>query len=199
VRVSLVPAYKECGSGDPPEYTHGPPMAYPSCHVRLTSEILTVGKKSTGRVRMQPRRGIAGNLTDEADVELEVHITDVSCQGARHNCVQEEPWPWDYAGDVQARIPVRITDRFNGAGADDGSATAMEAPLVFVVPCLATADTTIGSTCSLNTSADAVLPGSVPEGKRSVWELGQVAVYDPGFYWDGQDRKQFLRQGVFVR
>ena len=148
---------------------------------------------------METRRGTVGDQVDNADVEFQMNITDVSCVLIRRNCVEEQSGPWDYAGEVQARIPVRITDRFNGAAATDASATTMEAPLVFPAPCVATADETIGSTCTVSTSADAVLPGSVPEGKRSVWELGQVAVYDPGFYWDGQDRRQFLRQGVFVR
>ena len=49
-------------------------------------------------------------------------------------------------------------------------------------------------------TADAVTPGSVPEGKRSIWELGQVQVFDGGP--DGvastPGNSLFAVQGVFV-
>ena len=69
------------------------------------------------------------------------------------------------------------------------------------MPCAATpADATIGSTCSVSTTFDAVTPGSVPEGKRSIWELGQVQVFDGGP--DGvastPGNSLFAVQGVFV-
>ena len=48
------------------------------------------------------------------------------------------------------------------------------------VPCAATADTSIGSTCAISTSANAVVPGSVQTGSLAIWQLGQVQVYDGG-------------------
>ena len=42
------------------------------------------------------------------------------------------------------------------------------------VPCTATADTAIGSTCSITTTADIGLPGTVIEIKRTIWQLGPV-------------------------
>ena len=58
----------------------------------------------------------------------------------------------------------------------------------------------IGSTCSITTSFDAVTPGAVPEGKRAVWQLGQVRVNDGGA--DGvvstTPNTLFATQGVFV-
>ena len=66
--------------------------------------------------------------------------------------------------------------------------------------CRAPASTTIGSTCSITTTFDAVYPGSVPEGKRSVWQLGRVRVNDGGA--DGvvatAPNTLFATQGVFV-
>ena len=69
------------------------------------------------------------------------------------------------------------------------------------MPCTATGDTTVGSTCSVNTTADAVLvPGAVKEGRRSIWQLGQVQVFDGGS--DGvvstNPNTLFAVQGVFV-
>ena len=63
--------------------------------------------------------------------------------------------------------------------------------LDFEVPCSSTAATTAGSTCALATSLDALTPGAVPEGKRSIWALGQVEV-------DDANGAPFMRQGVFV-
>ena len=54
---------------------------------------------------------------------------------------------------------------------------------------------------SLSTSADAIIPGSVPEGERSIWELGQVEVWDggpDGAIATAAGDNVFLREGVFV-
>ena len=69
------------------------------------------------------------------------------------------------------------------------------------VPCTATGDTTVGSTCSLTTTADAVVgAGAVKESRRSIWQLGQVQVNDGGA--DGvvstTPNTLFAVQGVFV-
>jgi hypothetical protein len=67
--------------------------------------------------------------------------------------------------------------------------------------CASSASTSIGGTCALSTSADAIIPGSVPERERSIWELGQVEVWDGGP--DGAiattaGDNVFLREGIFV-
>jgi hypothetical protein len=43
----------------------------------------------------------------------------------------------------------------------------------------------------VSTSANAVLPGSVRDGDRAIWELGQIGLYDP-------HGDLFATQGVFV-
>jgi hypothetical protein len=63
--------------------------------------------------------------------------------------------------------------------------------LGFDLPCTATADTTVGSTCALSTTYDALVPGAVTEARRSIWALGQVQVRDSG-------GAPFMRQGIFV-
>ena len=52
------------------------------------------------------------------------------------------------------------------------------------------------------------MPGSVPEGSRSVWQIGDVELWDPGPNGTGYancpptcgngDERTFLRQGVFI-
>jgi hypothetical protein len=69
------------------------------------------------------------------------------------------------------------------------------------VPCAATASTTIGSTCSLTTGLNALVPGTVSGGRRAIWELGQIQVRDGGP--DGNvstptGNALFAVQGVFA-
>jgi len=85
---------------------------------------------------------------------------------------------------------VRVTDR----DALDGPAvpvTQEDAGLSVIVPCTATADITIGATCEVDTTADAVVPGVASEGRRAIWAFGQVQLLGP-------DDRPFLRQGIFV-
>ena len=59
------------------------------------------------------------------------------------------------------------------------------------VPCAATADPNVGSTCSLYTTADTLLPGSALEGRRAIWQTDDIEVRDA-------TGDPFMRQGVFV-
>ena len=45
--------------------------------------------------------------------------------------------------------------------------------------------------CTVATTADAITPGMVPEGKRTIWELSQVEVRDGA-------GAPFAREGLFV-
>jgi hypothetical protein len=68
----------------------------------------------------------------------------------------------------------------------------------------------VGSTCTLETTLDTVIPGAVREEQRAVWGLVQVHVRDAGPNGTGlespacppscgdRDETLFLRQGVFV-
>jgi hypothetical protein len=71
-----------------------------------------------------------------------------------------------------------------------GPATLLDHTYSFPVPCAATGSTSVGSTCSLTTTFDARVPGSILERQRAIWELGRVEVHDAG--------GPFLIQGVFV-
>ena len=97
---------------------------------------------------------------------------------------------------------MRVTDRDNDEAAGGGSdpATVSDLPLSVPVTCTATLDTTIGGTCSVNTTLDAVVPSVIKEGDRASWELGAVQVFDGGA--DGllstTPNTLFARQGIFV-
>ena len=99
LRVSLVPAYQECTA---PDREHGPPLAFPSCaSPQQASSELTVGTpdangraaQSIGFARYTVQPGNPATPADEADVGVQLSITDV-----RRSSDLE-----DYTGDVSAR------------------------------------------------------------------------------------------------
>jgi hypothetical protein len=106
----------------------------------------------------------------------------------------------DYTGELQATETIRITDHGNGLNEDEPG-TTQDTSFPVTVPCSATAATTIGSTCAISTTADAIAPGAVREGARSNWQLGTIQVFDGGS--DGvasttADNTLFADQGLFL-
>jgi hypothetical protein len=195
IYAPLVPAYKSCSA---PNRSHGAPLSFSSCNPpELESHFLTVGTpdsngkaaKSVGSVLFNVVSDDPATSQDEADVRIAVNLTDVRRQSDLE----------DYTGELQADPTLRITDRQSGA-AGDVPATVSDLAFPVTVPCAGTADTTVGATCAVTTTADSVVPGTVSEGKRAIWQLGQIKVFDGGP--DGlastDDNTLFARQGIFV-
>ena len=195
-RVPLVPAFDQCTS---PNTTHGAPLAFGSCAPpRQTSPNLTVGTpdangssaSSIGYLLLKVLPGDPEATGDQADVELTLEITDVR----RTNDLA------DYTGDVEGRTVVRITDSGSGASGDE-PATTQDFSFSAAAPCAATPAGSTGATCSSVTTLDALIPGSIREGARSIWQLGDVQLFDggPDGLADTQgDNSLFARQGVFT-
>jgi hypothetical protein len=104
----------------------------------------------------------------------------------------------DYTGQLQLDTTIRVTDRDNGPSLHG---TVQDTPFRVTVPCTTTTDPHVGSTCSVNTTADAVVGGgTIKESRRSIWQLGQVRVNDGGA--DGvastTPNSPFVTQGVLV-
>jgi TolB protein len=198
IRWSLVPAFRSCTS---PNRLHGPPLEYDSCFpaIQESGANLTVGgpdvsgtpAESSGSLRLTVVPGNPGTLADEADVRLDLQISDVRRRADNS----------DYAGELVAQMNLRLTDRLNSTGFTSGTTgTIQDSPFGPIVPCAPTPDPAVGSTCAVSTTADAVLPGSIPEGKRSIWGLAQLEVLDGGADNDGDTapNKVFARPGLFV-
>jgi glucose/arabinose dehydrogenase len=197
IRASLVPAYQPCSS---PNRTHGPPLGFGSCNPPVQqSGFLTVGTadangqvtNSVGFIRLTAITGDPGTPADEADMAMRVDMTDVRRKSDLA----------DYTGQLQGRLPIRITDKNNPPSSGGSSAgTTTDNAFTFTIPCTTTGSLNIGSDCAVTTTADAVMAGAVKEGVRSVWQLGQIEVLDGGP--DGvastADNTVFARQGVFV-
>jgi hypothetical protein len=135
---------------------------------------------------MEP--GDPSTQADEANVKLSASITDVRSKSDLS----------DYAGELQAVLPLRITDSNNGAASDE-KATG-DTSFTFTIPCTPSEDPDSGSDCTITTTADAVSPGAVVEGKQATWEVDAVKVYDGGA--DGiaatADNTLFMSQALFV-
>jgi hypothetical protein len=184
--ASLVPAYKSCSA---PNSSHGAPLSFQSCNPpELESQFLTVGTPDSNGKAPKSVGSVLFSVIP-ADVRIAVSLTDVRRQSDLE----------DYTGELEADPNLRITDRQSGA-ASDTPTTVGDLAFPVTVPCAGTADTTIGATCAITTTADSVLPGTVSEGKRAIWQLGQLEVFDGGP--DGlastEDNTVFARQGIFV-
>jgi hypothetical protein len=184
--MPLVIAYRDCTSANT---VHGAPLSSPSCKPPVpASDWLTVG---TPDANGQGARSV-GNLYVKAgsgDVALGLSITDV----------RNKSGLTDYAGELGVRLDLRLTDKLNGAAPVD-PATVSDFPFEFKGTCSPTSDTTVGSTCSVGTTANAVLPGAVSAGNRAIWEIRPVQVFDGGSdgNFDTAPNTLFERQGVFV-
>jgi Tol biopolymer transport system component len=204
--ASLVVAYKPC---DAPNEEHGPALAFASCSPpQEASDYLTVGTadanaqptKFIGSVRFDVVPGNPATPADEADVRVVVDLTDVRCKSAQSYPCSGTALA-DYTGEVQVAASVRITDK----GIDYFNRTEpMTTTDIFGFPiavsCSATSDTSIGGSCSLDTTLDALAPGIIREGGRTIWQLEGIEVRDGGA--DGSaasdDYTIFARQGIFV-
>ena len=196
-RVSLVPANAQCTA---PNRTHGAPLAFGSCSPpALTSQYLTTGTPdANGRAaRMNAYlllKTIVGNSStpaDEADVAITAHLNDVANKNLS-----------DYTGAVRAILPLRITDKDNTPSpGGPGAATTEPFQYGFDVPCTPDPAPGIGSDCSITTTADTLVPGTIKESKRTVWQVGRARVDDGGADGDPSttaDNTVFAVQGVFI-
>jgi hypothetical protein len=196
LRASLVPAFQQCTA---PNRTHGAPLSSQSCAPPTqASSFLTVGTpdapgngaaaNSVASAVFTVVPGNTGTTADEADVKVKISATDV----------RNKSGLTDYAGQLKASTSLRDTDRDNGPSE---LGTTQVFPLTYTVPCTTTpASSTVGSTCSLTTTADAVTANTVKEGRRSAWEMDKVNLFDGGS--DGlastDPNTLFMTQGYFV-
>jgi hypothetical protein len=156
-----------------------------------TSDVATVGTPDANG-KPAKGQGVARYAAVGGDVRITFEAYDV----------YDHPTLADYTGELRVRSTLRITDKRNTPHpGGPGAGTVSDASLGATVPCTATGDTTTGSSCLLTTTANAIAPGTVTAGARSVWELGQVQVDDGGPDGDADlpgENTLFLVQGVFV-
>ncbi len=191
-RASMVPAFAACTA---PNRQHGAALGFDSCNPPVqASPLLTIGTpdanaqaaNSNNNFVLLKTLGAPGGA-DDSDVQVSASFNDIRNTSDLS----------DYSGELQVAVDLNITDR---DPLNSLSSTIAALPLNAAIPCTVTASTTVGSTCSVTTTADTIVPGMVPEGKRLNWELGRVAVMDggPDNLASTADNNLFAVQGLFV-
>lgn len=204
----MVPAFAACAA---PNRQHGPPLAFPSCNPPVqASTNITVGEptangagaNSEGFVKLIVDAGTPG-APEDSDVLIIANGTDVRCRPGTTACGSGNAVDGaDYTGQLEGTATIRISDHWNAVAAGGGpdAATVVDIPFPVVTGCAATTSTSIGSTCTANTSANATVPGAVKDTKRSVVEIGQLQINDGGP--DGLattvPNQLFSVQGIFI-
>jgi Tol biopolymer transport system component len=187
-RISLVPSSRQCTA---PNDTHGAPLSFGSCAPPvLASDHLTTGTPDSNDRAALMNAYMLLNVTP-GNVSITARVNDVFDKGLS-----------DYTGSLHASLPIRITDRDNSPAPNgSGAGTTQPFQFGFDVPCAVDPDPTVGSSCSLETTADTLVPGAIEEGERAIWQIGRARVDDGGADADGSttaDNTVFAVQGVFV-
>jgi hypothetical protein len=130
ILLPLVVAFKPCSA---PNRDHGPPLAVGSCAPPVqSSDQLTTGRDANfevkgmrGFLRLDTVAGDPATPADEADVRLNLSITDVRLMDHTSDCT----------GELQARSIVRITDKDNTPNpGGPGAATTEDTPFPSQLP-----------------------------------------------------------------
>src|SRR6185312_10204992 len=195
IHASLVPVFRQCGTGaNPTDGQHSPPLATPACLPPLAQGVAHFGPQAAGTAWLAVIYGDTNAANgDQADATLRFDLSDIrTAGGADYNPNTSGP-----DGTLVTRL--RFTDRANGpSGASAGTATDLD----FSVPfnCTPTSDPVLGSTCTLDTSADAVTPGAIKENKATVLQVFRLRLNDSGLNGvrgDSDDRL-FATEGVYI-
>jgi hypothetical protein len=202
--VSLVPAFRECTN---PNSAHGAPLSFGSCEPpQQTSDALTVGTPdangepadSIGRVTFRTIVDNPATPGDEADVQVDATLSDVRCRIALSGYCSGGAMS-DYLGSLQLAPVLRITDRQSGGAARDPATGVDVISFSAPIPCADNPASPAGSTCETHTTLNALRPGTILGGKRTIWELSQMLVRDGGIDDPQVDAyTTFAVQGLFV-
>jgi hypothetical protein len=209
--VEYVPNFRQtisstqCTARGGTNSTHGLPLGLPSCNPPnfVPGTQAHEGNQATSSADITVIPGDTDPTNgNQADVKLVGMGTDVRQGSATGPDYDPNP----SAADVTSVAKVRISDAYNTTGTQPcSSTTSCEATvqdLDFTVPtaCAATADPTIGSTCSVDTTANAVLTDVTKENKQAVVQIFRIRVADAGangVRGDTDDR-DFVMQGIYI-
>jgi hypothetical protein len=195
LQTALVPAFRQCGTGgNPANSKHAPSLAVDSCNPpRPGSALAAFGAASWGSAVFTT---IAGDddPTNGNQANFGIGTTLADIQAIAGGDYDPNP----AGADLTEVTRVRITDRANGYGGLP--ATATEYDLRIPLNCAPTADPSLGSTCNVGTSANALFAGFVVEQRQTVVQAFRVRVDDAGnngVPGDSDDRI-FSTQGIFA-
>jgi hypothetical protein len=207
LRASLVPSYKLCGpGGGTPNRTHGGPLVFPSCSPPVqSSSSLTIGSPDANNAGANSIGTILLRVKTSSpeDVLINASGSDVRCRPGTSSTVcgsaNTGDGP-DYSGELQGNAMIRISDHYNGPGLNE-AATVTDIPFPVNGTCASTStNAAIGGLCTVATTANTVVPGSVKDTQRGVIEIQQLQINDGGV--DGlvatTPNTLFEVQGIFI-
>jgi hypothetical protein len=198
VSVSLVPVFRQCGTGaNPVNGRHSPPLGTGSCLPPSfgSGQVAHFGDQASTSASVQAQPGDPNTPGNQADVYFQGYLSDVrsgSATGADYDPDPSGP-------DIRLVERWRLTDYGSGpSGSDRATTTDFDFPVP--ADCVETVGDPAGSDCYVSTSANAVTPGSIQENARAVIQLFRVRVQDSGanaLLGDADDRL-FAQQGFYV-
>ena len=195
LNVSLVPLFKQAGTpGNPTNASHAAPFSVGSSTPPATTAVAHVGTAGAGSAQMAVTPGDVNTAADEANVSFTANATDVratSPTGPDYNPNPSGP-------DLTLVTKFRISDLSNGGAATD-QGTLTDLDFAIPVDCATTAGGA-GSNCSASTTADAVSPGMIKEGRSTLMQAFRVRLVDSGpdnVRGNGDDRL-FQQQGILA-
>jgi hypothetical protein len=204
LRASFVPSYEACTN---PNRTHVAPLSRPSCTPpKQESNYLTVGTPDANGAgaNMQAYLLMSVKSTSPEDILIEAEATDIRCMPAASasvcNSTNAAGGP-DYSGQIQGDMLVRISDHYNGTGLNQAATMADTPYPSIVIPCTNTPATNIGGRCAVNTTANAIVPGSVKDGQRENLEIDELKINDggsDGLISTASGNTVFALPGVFI-
>jgi hypothetical protein len=210
IHVEFVPNFRQtisttqCTARGGTNSTHGLPLGLPSCNppAFVPGTQAHMGNQATSFADITVIPGDTDPTNgNQANVSLDASITDVrqgSATGADYNP--------SALNDGQFVAKIRISDHYNTTGAQACSsttscpATVQDTDFPVPTPCVPTADPSIGSTCAITTTANAVLTDVVKEQKSAVVQVFRVRFADSGAnatQGDTDDRDAFM-QGIYI-
>jgi Tol biopolymer transport system component len=203
ISVGLVPSFRQtisatqCTARGGTPGQHAAPNAVTSCDppTPVPGTSASFGSDSVASATLTPVAGDPTTLVDEADYAVSVSLTDIEyiVDGS------------DYFPNLKLLVRLRITDKGNCSPPGCGApfyrpGTSSDINLAVPFGCATNADPAIGSTCSINTTADAVTPGFIVESRQTVIDAFRVRVNDAGVNGlpGDSDDKEFAQQGSFI-
>jgi uncharacterized repeat protein (TIGR01451 family) len=189
INVAFVPVFKQCATGDnQANSTHGAPFSVPSCTPPVPLGVAQVG----------PRGGASAYLQSYVpqfvgtDVLIRANASDIQTQ------TQGDYNPNASGPDVALTARIRITDQLNGPS-QNRPGTVVDFDFPVPADCAPTSDTHVGSACSVDTTANAVLPRAIQENKQMVIQTFTLRLVDSGP--DGvngnSDDALFAQEGLY--
>lgn len=198
ISISLVPTFKQCGvGGNPSNSTHAAPLAVPSCSQPVpTARVARVGAWGGGSATFTAVQGDFSTIATEADWQIAMNFYDVRVGSPTGPGYLPNP----NGPDMTLMAKLRITDTRNGSS-QTGQGTATDLDFAVPVNCSIPPDTYKGSDCSANTTANALMPNVIREGRNTVVQVFRVRLNDAGL--DGiagnADDTLFAQQGTYFR